>query len=268
MDERTYAYSSAYTVGGVQISCVDAPAAIDNFFQLARNGTGGFITVTSAHGIVDAQADKNLRSIINNARMTLADGMPVFWIGRLKGAKVSRVCGSDFFSGVMLDPRSRNLRHYFYGGMPESTLLLVNRVKEKLGGGAVAGSHCPGFRKPGAREGNSVLRKIQDAKPDVIWVGLSTPKQEYWMANHTAFFPNSILVGVGAAFDFYAGIQPRAPSLFQRAGLEWLFRLFKEPRRLWPRYRRVVPAMLRILMIEAVGQWSSNRASGCHDVRV
>ena len=257
MKQRTdSAYLTAYTVGGVQISCVDISAAINNFFELARNGTGGFITVTSSHGIVEAQADKNLRFIINSARMTLADGMPVFWIGRLKGAKARRVCGSDFFSGVMEDPRSRNLRHYFYGGLPESTLLLVNRVKEKVGGGALAGSHCPPFREPGAREVKSVLKRIQDAKPDVIWVGLSTPKQEYWMANHTIFFPNSILVGVGAAFDFYAGIQPRAPSFFQRMGFEWLFRLFKEPRRLWPRYRRVVPAMLRLMMMEALGQTS------------
>ncbi len=249
-------YPTSFTVGGVQISCVEASTAIDNFFELARGGTGGFITVTSAHGIVEAQADKTLRFIINSARMTLADGMPVFWIGRLKGAKVRRVCGSDFFSGVMQDPRSRNLRHFFYGGLPESMLLLVNRVKEKLGGGALAGSHCPPFRKPGAREVQSVLKRIQDAKPDVIWVGLSTPKQEYWMANHTIFFPNSILVGVGAAFDFYAGIQPRAPALFQRAGFEWLFRLSKEPRRLWPRYRRVVPTMLRVMMMEALGQRS------------
>ena len=112
------AHSTAYTVGGVKISCVDTSEAIDNFFELARSGAGGFITVTSSHGIVEAQADKTLRSIINSARMTLADGMPVFWIGRLKGAKVRRVCGSDFFSGVMQDPRSRDLRHYFYGGLP------------------------------------------------------------------------------------------------------------------------------------------------------
>ena len=217
--------TSAYTVGGLVISCVDASEANENFFRLALSKAGGFITVTSSHGIVEAQTDGRLRSIINSARMTLPDGMPVFWVGRLKGAKVSRVCGSDFFSGVLQDPRSRNLRHYFYGGLPNSTLLLVNQVREKLGGEALAGSHCPPFREPGAQEVHSVITKIQDARPDVIWVGLSTPKQEYWMANHTALFPNSILVGVGAAFDFYAGIQPRAPSAFQGAGLEWLFRL-------------------------------------------
>ena len=126
-----HAYTTVYTVGGVKISCVDTSEAIDNFFELARNGAGGFITVTSSHGIVEAQADKTLRSIINSARMTLADGMPVFWIGRLKGAKVRRVCGSDFFSGIMQDPRSRDLRHYFYGGLPDSTLLLVNRSQRE-----------------------------------------------------------------------------------------------------------------------------------------
>ena len=256
--------SSTYTAGGLNISCVDCSEAIDNFFRLASGSTGGFITVTSSHGIVEAQADRTLRSIINNARMTLADGTPVFWIGRLKGAKVKRVSGPEFFSSVIQDPRSRHLRHFFYGGLPKSTLLLVNRVREKLGDEALVGLYCPPFREVGAREAQSVLAKIQDAKPDVIWVALSTPKQEYWMANHAAFFPNSILVGVGAAFDFYAGIQPRAPGILQRTGLEWLFRLFQEPRRLWPRYRRVVPAMLRVMMMEAVARWSrspySNRA--------
>ena len=111
--------TSAYTVGGLVISCVDASEANENFFRLALSKAGGFITVTSSHGIVEAQTDGRLRSIINSARMTLPDGMPVFWVGRLKGAKVSRVCGSDFFSGVLQDPRSRNLRHYFYGGLPE-----------------------------------------------------------------------------------------------------------------------------------------------------
>ena len=258
------AHSTTYTVGGLNISCVDSSEAIENFFRLTFSSIGGFIAVTSSHGIVEAQADQTLRSIINSAKMTLADGTPVFWIGRLKGAKVKRVSGSEFFSNVMRDRRSRHLRHFFYGGLPESTSLLVNRVREKLGDEAIAGSYSPPFREVGAREVHSVVTKIQDAKPDVIWVGLSTPKQEYWMANHAAFFPKSILVGVGAAFDFYAGIQPRAPGILQRTGLEWLFRLFREPTRLWPRYRRVVPAMLRVMMIEALAQWSralySNRA--------
>jgi N-acetylglucosaminyldiphosphoundecaprenol N-acetyl-beta-D-mannosaminyltransferase len=249
--------SNTYTVAGVKISCVNCSEATDRFFRLAFNGTGGYITVTSGHGIVESQIDGRLRRIINNAVMTLADGMPVFWVGRLKGSKAERVSGIEFFSSVMQDPRARRLRHYFYGGVPDSTLRLVARVTENLGAESVAGSHCPPFRAAGALEDYDVISAMQALKPDVIWVGLSTPKQEYWMENHTNYFPQSILIGVGAAFDFHAGVQMRAPPILQRTGLEWLFRLLQDPRRLWPRYKRVVPAMLRLILLEAVQQWAS-----------
>ena len=244
----------SYTVGGVRISCVDRTRAIEAFFQLVSSRIGGFITVRDAHGIVASQTDSRLRDIINDARMSLPDGMPIVWVGKLKKVTVARVPGAEFVESVIRDPRANRIRHYFYGGKEENTECVVARATELLGTDAVAGWHSPPFRPVGAMEDPSVLAQIAATRPDVIWVGLSTPKQEYWMANHTAHFPNTIFIGIGAAFNYFAGIQSRAPALIQQIGLEWLFRVIQEPKRLWPRYRRVVPGMLRILIAEAMGR--------------
>ena len=242
----------SFTVGGVHISCVDRTQAIESFFEFVFTRIGGFITVRDAHGIVESQTDSRLHEIINSARMNLPDGMPIVWVGKWKNAVVQRVPGVEFIDSVMRDPRARRIRHYFYGGQMENTPRVVARATELLGTEAIAGWHSPPFRPAGTIEDASVLAQIAATQPDVIWVGLSTPKQEYWMANHAVYFPRAILVGVGAAFDYFIGVQTRAPAFVQRIGFEWLFRVIREPKRLWPRYRRVVPAMLRILIAEAM----------------
>ena len=155
----------------------------------------------------------------------------------------------------MRDPRSRTIRHYFYGATPDVLDRIVARVRTMVGADAVVGWHSPAFRPAGATEDPAVIAKIADAKPDVIWVGLGLPKQEYWMAAYQPQFSSSLMVGVGAAFDFFAGTQPRAPLAFQRLGLEWLHRLAKNPARLWPRYREVVPKALAIIAGEIVRPW-------------
>ena len=240
----------SYTVGGIHISCVDRRQAVDAFFNFISSKDGGYITVRDAHGIVESQTDSRLRDIINAARMTLPDGMPIVWIGKLKNYSVERVTGVDFVQDITRDPRARHIRHYFYGGRPENTSRIAAWATDLLGRGAIAGWHAPPFRPPGALEDKAVLSQIAAAQPDVIWVGLSTPKQEYWMANHAAHFPHTIFVGIGAAFDFIAGTQRRAPAMIQRLGCEWLFRLIQEPQRLSPRYLRVVPRMLKIMIAE------------------
>jgi N-acetylglucosaminyldiphosphoundecaprenol N-acetyl-beta-D-mannosaminyltransferase len=245
----------SFTVGGINVSCVDRAKAVENFFLLVFAGKGGFITVRDAHGIVEAQTDSRLRDIINSARMTLPDGMPIVWVGKLKNASVQRVPGTEFVGGVMRDPKGPRIRHYFYGGQTENTSRVVERATELLGPDAIAGWYCPPLLPVGAIEDESILARIAKTRPDVIWVGLSTPKQEYWMANHAPYFPKTILVGIGAAFDFFAGIQTRAPSIIQQAGFEWLFRVCQEPQRLGPRYRRVVPGMLRIMIAEMFARY-------------
>ncbi len=246
------AEAETFALAGVNFSCVDRPAAATAFFDLVSRQAGGFITVTGAHGIVAAQSDARLRDTINQGRLALPDGMPAVWLGRLKGRAVARVAGSDFIKDVLGDPRARTIRHYFYGGAPEPAQRIVAKATQVLGPAAIAGWYSPPMREAGALEEPEVIAQIVAARPDVIWVGLSTPKQEYWMANHVRHFPGTMLVGIGAALDTFAGLQPRAPAWMRSAGLEWLYRLAQEPQRLWPRYSRVVPAMLRIMIAEAI----------------
>lgn len=240
----------SYTVGGVTISSICRRDAVNEFFRLVSSGAGGYVTLTSAHGVVESQSDDRLRRIINEARMTLADGLPILWAGKLKGAAAEQFSGSEFFDTVMRDLRSTRLRHYFYGGQQETASRIISKASTLLGKEAIAGWYCPPFRSVGVLEDRSVIADIAATSPDVIWVGLSTPKQEYWMANYAASFPNSILVGIGAAFDFFAEVKPRAPKFVQQTGFEWLYRLGTDPRRLWSRYRMVVPKMLKILLAE------------------
>ena len=178
--------------------------------------------------------------------------MPAVWLGKLKGRAIDRVAGSDFVRDVFADPRARTVRHYFYGGTPEQTRSIVDKVTQMLGSGAIAGWHAPPMREAGALEDEGVTNKIAATAPDIVWIGLSTPKQEYWMANHARHFPRSILVGIGGALDNFSDQLSRAPLWMQSAGLEWLYRLAQEPQRLWPRYREIVPGMLRIMIAEAI----------------
>jgi N-acetylglucosaminyldiphosphoundecaprenol N-acetyl-beta-D-mannosaminyltransferase len=239
-----------FSFGGVNISSVDLVTAVDVFYDLITNRRDGYIACTCTHGVVDGQHDQRLRDIINGARMTLPDGMPLVWIGRIKGMPVERVTAHAFFEAAISDPRAKMVRHYFYGSTPRTMDLIIQRATATLGSDAIAGYHCPPFRPAGSLEEAAILGGIVASRPDVIWVGLGLPKQEYWMANHQSFFPSAIMVGVGAAFDFFAGTQPRAPAIWQSLGLEWAYRLAREPKRLWPRYRRVVPLAVHIMALE------------------
>lgn len=237
-------------IGGVGISCTDMPGAVEALFRIAKEGSGGYFAFTCAHGIVDSQKDERLKRILNDARMAMPDGMPLVWLGRMKRKAIGRVTAPDFFETVMRDPRARTVRHYFYGGSPETVERIAERAVDMVGRDAVAGWMSPPMRAAGAMEDEAVIATIAATRPDVIWVGLGLPKQEYWMENHTRLLPSSLLLGVGAAFDWFAGSQPRAPRLIQAMGMEWAHRVASEPRRLWPRYRKVVPSALKIFARE------------------
>ena len=189
-----------FSYGELQVSALNMPTAIETFFQLIDERNGGYVACTCTHGVIEVARDPKLRAIIDDAVLALPDGMPLVWLGRFKGAPVERVTAPDFVEQVLRDPRGRTLRHYFYGGMPDAMEKIVRRVAAQLGPQAIAGWHCPPFRAAGAMEDPAVVAEIKAAKPDVIWVGLGLPKQEYWMANHQAQFPGVLMLGVGAAF--------------------------------------------------------------------
>jgi N-acetylglucosaminyldiphosphoundecaprenol N-acetyl-beta-D-mannosaminyltransferase len=167
--------------------------------------------------------------------------MPLVWWCRRAGfSEASRVCGADLLDAMCTLAVQRDHRHYFYGGSSHVVERLVSRLTERYPGLVVAGYRSPPFRPLNPEEDAADVAAINEARPDFVWIGLGMPKQEKWMASHVGRIDAAALIGIGAAFDFQAGTTPRAPAWMQRSGLEWLFRLITEPRRLAPRYFLVI----------------------------
>lgn len=186
---------------------------------------------------MESRRDPDLRRIHNRAGLVTPDGMPLVWLCRSAGfVSTRRVYGPDLLLAACEHFLDSSVRHFFYGGADGVPELLACRLGERFPGLAVAGTYSPPFRSLTGPEDEAIIRMIDDSGADIVWVGLSTPKQEHWMAGHVGRLTAPVLVGIGAAFDFHAGLKRQAPLWMQRAGLEWLFRLLQEPRRLGPRY--------------------------------
>jgi N-acetylglucosaminyldiphosphoundecaprenol N-acetyl-beta-D-mannosaminyltransferase len=221
------------------------------------DGERKYVCLISVHGLVVAQRDPAIRRALNHCGMAAEDGMPLVWWSRLAGfAQARRVCGSDLLDTVCGYGLSRGYRHYFYGASPQVLGLLTDRLQRRYPGLIVAGSHSPPFRALTAAEDADDVAAINEARPDFVWVGLGMPKQEKWMVGHLGKIDATALIGIGAAFDFHAGTKPRAPSWMQRAGLEWLFRLITEPRRLAGRYL-IDNALFVAYTLQQVTGWKS-----------
>lgn len=227
------------SVVGVRVSAVSLEVALAAIGTWVASRDRHYVTVTPAHAVMDAYRDPELRHIFNASGMTTPDGMAIVWLLRLQGHRhVSRVYGPDLMLEVCRAGVAMGYRHFLYGGDEGVAGLLADRLKERFPGLQVVGTHTPPFRPLTDAEDRQVVEKLNVSGADIVWVGLSTPKQERWMAAHLGRIDAPVMVGVGAAFDFLSGRKPQAPLWIQRSGLEWLFRLATEPRRLWPRYRQ------------------------------
>jgi N-acetylglucosaminyldiphosphoundecaprenol N-acetyl-beta-D-mannosaminyltransferase len=226
-----------FDVLGVPISAINLADAVTTMDGWIRRRTPHYVCVTGVHGVMESQRDDELRRIHQEAGLVTPDGMPLVWLARLDGRRnVERVYGPDLMLASCQQSLATGARHYFFGGAPGIADELASRLSKRFPGLAVAGTHCPPFRPLTAEEDARLVDDINRADPDIVWVGLSTPKQERWMASHVGRLRAPVLAGVGAAFDFHAGVKRQAPRWMQRSGLEWLFRLASEPRRLWRRY--------------------------------
>lgn len=218
---------------GSRISAVNADEALALIQERLRDGRGGYVCFTNVHTAVTGHQDANLRAVTNSSFLSVADGKPVYWLARARGS-AGHVPGPDFMTLAL--QRCRSHRHFFYGSTPVVLDQLVTRVREEYPGVNICGLLSPPFRALTADEKRQHYTLIRAAKPDLIWVGLGAPKQELWMAEAYESLRPAILLGVGAAFDFHARLVSRAPSAMRAMGLEWLFRLISQPRRLWRRY--------------------------------
>jgi len=222
---------------GVGVSAIDMPTALDLIDHWVSQADGRYICVTGVHGIMESQRDPCLRDAHNRSGLTTPDGMPLVWAGWAAGARhIRRVYGPDLMLAVCELASARGYSSFFYGGRPGVAERLAASLQETYPGLKIAGTYAPPFRDLSPEEDEDVVRLISAARPDLVWVGLGTPKQERWMAAHAHRLGTSVLIGVGAAFNIHAGLTRQAPRWVQRSGLEWAFRLAQEPRRLWRRY--------------------------------
>ena len=195
-----------------------------------------------------------LRKIYNESGLTTPDGMPLVWLCRLSGCKnVDRVYGPDLMLALCEHSATKGYSHFFYGGATGVPARLSDVLQRRFPGLQVRGTYSPPFHSLSQEEDLEIVRMINDANPDVVWVGLGAPKQELWMAEHRELLRAPVLIGVGAAFDFHAGGKKQAPYWMQRSGLEWLFRLLSEPKRLWKRYIYDNPRFVILILLQALG---------------
>lgn len=227
---------------GVGVSAINLPMAKSAFLDALKNRQKGYVCVTGVHGVMESQADPKLRAIHNQAFLVTPDGMPMTWMGRLQGFKqMSRVYGPDLMLDIMEISREHSIRHFFFGGANGVAQELKNRLETRFPGIQIVGTYEPPFRPLNAQEEQTLQRMVSETRPDVFWVGLGTPKQERFMAEYLPKLDVTLMAGVGAAFDFHSGRVRQAPRWMQRSGLEWLFRLCVEPKRLWKRYLKNNP---------------------------
>jgi N-acetylglucosaminyldiphosphoundecaprenol N-acetyl-beta-D-mannosaminyltransferase len=233
---------------GVGISCIDLEGVVETFNHWITSSVHEYVCVTGMHGVMESRHNEELRAIHNRSGITTPDGMPMVWSGRWAGGSISRVYGPDLMRAIFSKACTTGWSHFFFGGTPEVNEALVERMRAEFPGLNVVGTMTPPFRPLSAEEETAIVQRINETAPDIIWVCLGTPKQERWMAQQRDALNAPVLVGVGAAFDLLAGTLPQAPRWMQRSGLEWLFRLAVEPRRLWRRYLLNMPLFIIALI--------------------
>tara|TARA_R110002074_G_scaffold316814_2_gene487297 strand:- start:9783 stop:10586 length:804 start_codon:yes stop_codon:yes gene_type:complete len=235
----------------VPVSLVNMSSAVNKITTWVKARDEHFVCVRDVHGVMQAQDDMELLKLHHEAGLVVPDGMPLVWIGKCRaGDVVGRVSGADLVDALCAASLEGKLSHYFYGGKEGIADIMASLLSKKYPGLNVAGTYSPPFGNLSVDQDQAITQMIADTSPNIVWVGLSTPKQEFWMRDHVGRIPGATLIGVGAAFDFHAGRITRAPVWMQRNGLEWLHRLVSEPRRLWRRYILLAPMFVFLVLIE------------------
>ena len=239
---------------GVGISALNMDLAAQVILEAVRQRRKGYVCVTNVHAVMEGYDDPAVKSALNGAMLCTPDGMPMVWLGHWAGRKeMRRVYGPDLMLRLCEESCKEGFRHFFYGGANGAAAELAVKLKERFPALRVAGTYEPPFRPLNGTEEKEVIEKVRDARVDLFWVGLSTPKQDKFMAEYSSKLDASVMLGVGAAFDFHSGRIRQAPSWLQRLGLEWFFRLCMEPRRLWKRYLKHNPRFVYHVLRQKLG---------------
>jgi len=242
---------------GVPLALIDYEGTLDWIDAMVAGGERGYVCVANTHTVIEAQQDSELRAAVLGAAMTVPDGQPLVWALRALGHPLpGRVYGPELMARACERALETGRRFYLYGGRNQGALVqLALELRRQYPGLAIVGGYSPPFRALTDEEREWVIRDIDSSGAEVVWVGIGVPKQEKWMAAMCSELAAPVLVGVGAAFDFHAGLIRQAPVWMQEAGLEWAYRLGQEPLRLGPRYLRNNPRFLAGF----AQQWAAQR---------
>ncbi len=224
------------SIFGVNYCVSNLNDAVKYVLSHLKDLSGQYVCFSNVHTTVMAKENPEYRNVLNEAALTYPDGAPVARQQRKKNYKEARrVAGPDFMRLMFKATEDGTIRHYFYGSKDETLEALKKNLLKDYPQLNICGMYSPPFRPLSAEEDQQVIDMINAAQPDIVWVGLGAPKQEQWMNAHKGKI-NSVMMGVGAGFDFHAGTIQRAPVWIQKIGLEWLYRLTQDPRRLFKRY--------------------------------
>jgi N-acetylglucosaminyldiphosphoundecaprenol N-acetyl-beta-D-mannosaminyltransferase len=251
----------SFRVLDISVHAVQIPDVVSRIQFWIRSGANGrYVAVTSMHGIAEAWTDTYYRDAVNSADLVVPDGMPLVWLARwYRHSLKRRVYGPELMETFCRETKGA-YRHFFYGGGPGTAERLADSLRRRYGI-RVAGTYCPPFRPLTDEERRHLASDIEKSSPDILWVGLSTPKQEKWMYQNRETIRVPVMLGVGAAFDFNSGNTRQAPSWMRENGLEWLFRLLSEPKRLWRRYLISIPKAASLVLLDLAGLLPRTRKS-------
>jgi N-acetylglucosaminyldiphosphoundecaprenol N-acetyl-beta-D-mannosaminyltransferase len=239
---------------GVGVHALNMEQAVNLLLDVVARRGKGYVCVTGVHGVMEAQRSPGFLRVLNHSLLTAPDGMPTVWLGRIAGhGQMGRVFGPDLMLNVCRESVSRGISQFLYGGAPGVAEELQQALELRFPGLRVVGTYTPPFRPLCSEERFEVLQHINTLRPDIIWVGLSTPKQERFMADSIDKFDTRLMLGVGAAFDLHTGRMTDSPEWVKKAGMQWAHRLVQDPRRLWKRYLVNNPQFLLAISAQLLG---------------
>lgn len=228
---------------GIPLAITDYARTMDWMDATIVDGGHGYVCVAATHTVMACQEDPELRDAVVNSDLTVPDGQPLVWAMNALGNNLTnRVYGPDLMAKYCERSVQTGTKMFLYGGRNQGALVqLALNLRRRYPGVQIVGGYAPPFRPLSEEEQEAIVQEINGSGADVVWVGIGVPKQEKWMAAMRPRLDAPVLIGVGAAFDFHAGLIPQAPPLLQAAGMEWAYRLSREPKRLWKRYARYNP---------------------------
>jgi N-acetylglucosaminyldiphosphoundecaprenol N-acetyl-beta-D-mannosaminyltransferase len=252
---------SSVRVLGIDVAAVDMEATLARIAALLQESRKGYICAAGVHGVMEAQRSPLLAQIYFDSELTIPDGMPLVWVGRLQGHPcMQRVTGPDLMLEIFRRREFAGVTHFLYGGVEGVANKLRDTLEARFPWVRIVGTATPPFHELSPVEQQELIATIRELKPDIIWVGIGCPKQEKFMDRCLPMLHTTLMFGVGAAFDFHTGrIRDCAPWI-KLAGLQWLDRLIQDPRRLWRRYLRNNSAFLWHIGLELTGLRRYSRA--------